>query len=463
MKEMKKKIKILPVTAILLTSLLTGMLSGCQSSPQQASTSSAAAGDSDKPVTITLMQQNTPDKVYFNTMIEDFRKLHPNVTIKMVQVPYDQFDSKLQTMIAANTQPDITTNVQTMGFMDYYTKGLLTDLTPYVQKYGFDNKKYGIPEAVMKNCVIDGKTYAIPLNTFTSVLLYNKDLFDKAGIAYPPSSYDDTSWTFDKMVDTAKKLTSGSGADATFGLVWDWSAGMQNVNYFGKGLFPDSALKTGYADSNNLRDPQVIDSIQRIADLALVDKVEPTPDVMSAMSGSNQTDPFMTGKIAMEVEGAWCLSGVNELPFKVGVAAIPVGANPNLRSVMYSDPYFVLKGSKNPEVAYQFIQFMAQTDEQQKMVQQSGGDPPANVAALETYYSFFKTIDPKEMEAVVEGSLNYSQEGEEHSIVGSAQIDTLYTNELNVIMSGSKKAKDVCPELADKMDKVLKDINSTKK
>jgi ABC-type sugar transport system, periplasmic component len=466
MKKSTRKALCKPLAAGLILSMLAGSLfTGCQSSSagSAANNSSAASGDPNQPVTITLMQQNTPDKVYFKTIAQDFMDLHKNVTINIIQVPYDQFDSKLQTMIAAHTQPDITTNVQSMGFKDFYAKGLLTDLTPYIQKYEFDAAKVGIPENVMEMSTVDNKIYGIPLNTFTTVLMYNKDLFDKAGVAYPPSSYEDKTWTFDKMVEDAKKLTSGSDANATYGLIWDWASGIQSMNYFGKGLLPDEAVKTGYCTKSNFNDPEVVKNLQRFADLALIDKVQPTPDIQSAMSGSNGTDPFMTGKVAMEVEGAWGLSGVNDLPFKVGVAAIPVGGNDKIRSVMYNDPYFILQGCKNPDIAFQFIQFMAQTDEQIKMVQLSSGDPPANVHALSSYYSFFKSVDPKDMQAAVEGSLGYSEECEEHAVVGSGQIDNLYTNEMNVILNGSKKAQDACPQIAEKMDKVLQDINAAKK
>lgn len=449
------------VGVILAVSLFTGSMTGCSSSQSGAGASKAADGG--EPVTLTLMQQNTPDKAYFKTMADDFHNLHKNITVKIIQVPFDQYDSKLQTMIAAKTQPDVTTNVEYMGFKDFYVQNLLTDLTPYLAKYGFNAEKVGIPASVMKVGTVDGRVYGIPLNTFCNVLMYNKDLFNKAGVPCPPSSYEDKSWTFDKMVEDAKKLTSGSGANATYGLIWDWAAAIQNMDYFGKGLLPDDVTKTGYCTKSNFGDPEVIKNIQRFADLALTDKVQPTPDIQTAMSGSNGTDPFMTGKVAMEVEGAWGLSGVNELPFKVGVAAIPVGGNDKVRSITYSDAYFIMKGCKHPDEAFQFIAFMASTEEQKKMVKLSGGDPPSNINALDDYYKFFTTVDPKDMKNVISGSLPYSEEAVEHEIVGSSQIDSLYTNEMNVVLNGTSKAADVCPKIATKLDKILQQISDSKK
>lgn len=443
--------------AVLTAALLAGTAAGCSG---KQSSGTAAGTPAAEQVTITVMQQNDPSHNYFSKIGEDFTKLHPNVKIKYIGVPYDNFDSKLQTMLASKTQPDITTHVQLMGFMDYYRKGLLTDLTPYIQKYGFDAKKDAIPDQIMNMANVDGKQWGIPLNTFTTVMLINKDLFDKAGVAYPPTDYGDTSWTFDKMVETAKKLTSGSGNNKIYGLYWAWNGGgaMQDPDYFGTSLFPADALKTGEATGNNFAQPDVIKAYQRIADLTFKDGVSPTPAYVTALAGSNSSDPFLSGKIAMEVEGSWGLAGINDTAFKVGVAAIPAGNNPKVRAVTYSDPYFILNGSKHPDEAFQYLAFLAQPDNQIKMVQQSGGNPPSSSQALDTYYKSFKTIPAKDLSNVVEGSYAYSEEDLEHMIRGSGQIHTLIQNELQVVDDGTQSAQDVCVPLQDKLNNLLKTI-----
>lgn len=440
---------------VLTVAMFAGVLSGC------GGTSVGKSSGSGKAVTVTVMQQNAQDYVYFTKIGKEFTKLHPNVTIKYIGVPYDNFDTKLQTMIASGTQPDVTTHVQLMGFMDYYNKGLLTDLTPYIKKYHFDYKKDNIPQSTMSMAVVNGKTYGIPLNSFTTVLLYNKDMFDKAGIPYPTSNYNDKTWTFDKMVEIAKKLSSGSGQSANYGLYWGWDGGgaMQDPDYFNASLFQTGATKTGIATSNNLAQDSVINAYQRIADLTYKDKVMPSPAYVKALGGS---DPFLSGKIAMEVQGSWALAGVNDVSFKVGVAAVPVGPNSKVRAVQYTDPYFILKGSKCADEAFQYLAFLAQTDNQIKMVQESGGCPPANTAALKAYYKNFKTIDAADLKSVIEGSYNYAEEDEEHMIVGSGEIHNLLSNELSPVNNGTKTAKSVCVPLQAKLNAELKSINSKK-
>lgn len=336
-------------------------------------------------ITITIMQANSPDKAYFDKMGQAFTEQHPNIKVEIIAVPYDNFDSKLQTLVASGNAPDVTTHVQAMGFTDFYSKDMLTDLTPYIEETGFDYKAAGIPETVMKSAMEDGKVYGIPLNTFTSVLVYNKDIFDAAGIAYPTSDYEDKTWTYDKMIELAKQLTSGEEGNKTYGLLWNWSGTTpaQDPQYFGASVFNMDESNSAFAKSCNMSEPDVIEAYQKIANLAFVEGISPSPVIQQSMAGTNDSEPFLSGRIAMALEGGWILNGLNELPFKTGVAAVPIGADENVRDVIYTDPYFVLKGSKHPKEAFEFIAFMASREMQEQMITDSEGNPPASTLALD--------------------------------------------------------------------------------
>ena len=72
--------------------------------------------------------------------------------------------------------------------------------------------------------VKDGKYYGLPSGTQHMVLYYNKTIFDEYNKAHPeaPVDYPSGDWnnasTFEEIRETAKKLTSGSGASKKFGL-----------------------------------------------------------------------------------------------------------------------------------------------------------------------------------------------------------------------------------------------------
>ncbi|MCL2342710.1 MAG: sugar ABC transporter substrate-binding protein [Firmicutes bacterium] len=421
--------------------------------------------DDQTPVTISLMTLSSSDKGYFNVLADQFHALHPNITVNIINTPYDDFDSKLLTMNASGTGPDIFTHAQIMGLYDFVAQGMVMDMTPYIQKYGFDGVGLGIPQNVMDMGVVNGKTYGVPLNTYTSVMLYNKDLFDKAGVAYPPSDYSDASWTFDSMVQKAKDVMAGN--PGTYGVLWDWSGSspIQDPEYLsGMPLFNMDPSNPAYATSSNILDPKIIAAYQGIADAANVDKVTLSPSkIISLQGGNSDADPFITGNIAMTVGGAWIMYSVPDCPFHVGIAAIPIGANPDQRSVLYTDPYCINSASKHPDEAFQFIAFMAQVENQRTVVTEGEGNPPANTNALDAYYSYFSQgLDQTDMQNAITGALSHGVEDVEHLLAGSGQIHDLLYNELNDMYEGNETAAAACARIAPELDQLLQQIQADK-
>ncbi|KRE51883.1 extracellular solute-binding protein [Paenibacillus sp. Soil724D2] len=81
-----------------------------------------------EPVTITHYTIDSLDRTFVEKLIPDFEKKYPNIKVKVTKTPYEQFDSKLQSSIAANNSPDVTSHWGYGGFMEYYNKGMLADL-----------------------------------------------------------------------------------------------------------------------------------------------------------------------------------------------------------------------------------------------------------------------------------------------------------------------------------------------
>ncbi|MBP1999373.1 multiple sugar transport system substrate-binding protein [Paenibacillus shirakamiensis] len=435
-----------------LVTVLAG--TGCSSSKSDSN----ASGDI---VTITHYTIDSPDRTFVEKLIPDFEKKHPNIKIKVTKAPYEQFDSKLQSAIAAKNAPDVTSQWGYGGFMEYYNKGMLMDLTPYLTETGFKNSDYNIPDNVMDIYKVKGKTYGVPVNSYVSLMLYNKDLFDKAKVAYPPTDYEDKSWTFDKMVEDAKKLTVDSKniAEAQYGVDFGWGERDQRPQYFGGNVYSDDTWTNGGKPSEiNLNKPEVIEAYKKIYGLIWDQKVSPSPAFSKSVAGQFG-DPFLSGKIAMSVVGSWSLAASNNFNFKVGVAAVPQGPNPKVRSVLYIDPLFVLKDSKHPKEALEWIKYLVSTDVQEKSIELSGGNPPVNQKAAEKYYANFSGIDPAQIKQVYEGAYKYGFESYNHLIDNYSQINELFINELAGVENGEKKPEEVLPVIQDKLKKLLDRVN----
>ncbi|ULL15824.1 extracellular solute-binding protein [Paenibacillus sp. H1-7] len=423
--------------------------------------SGANDAKSDSTVTITHYTIDSPDRTFVEKLIPDFEKKHPNIKVKVTKAPYEQFDSKLQSSIAAKNAPDVTSHWGYGGFMEYYNKGILADLTEIMKSDNFKASDYSIPEDVMNIYKVDGKTYGIPLNSYVTVMLYNKDLFDKAGLAYPPTNYEDKSWTFEKMVDYAAKMTVDSKdlSKAQYGVDFGWGERDQRPQYFNGNVYSeDTWTNGGKPTAVNLTKPEVVQAYKTIYGLIWDKKVSPTPAFSKSVSGQFG-DPFLSGKIGMSVVGSWSLASAKDFSFKVGVAAVPQGPNKKVRSVLYVDPLFVLKDSKHPKEAYEWIKYLISTEVQEKSIELSGGNPPVNQKAAEKYYSNFEGIDPKQIKEVYEGAFKYGFESYNHLISGYSQINELFINELASVENGEKKVEEVLPGIQDKLSKLIQRTN----
>ena len=118
--------------------------------------------------------------------------------------------AKLIALVAAGTAPDlfwthayISPNLQKLN--------LLADISAYLAA-DKDIKLADYFESATKDYNVAGKQYGLPREATTSNLVYNKELFQKNGVALP-----DDSWTWDTFLDAAKKMTKGEGTQATWG------------------------------------------------------------------------------------------------------------------------------------------------------------------------------------------------------------------------------------------------------
>jgi len=138
-----------------------------------------------------------------------FMELHPNVKVEYTPVA-GEYHPRLLTMIAGGTAPDVFF-VGSRSYRDLVKRNVLLDLTPYFEQ------EYQLTDFVpsdREKMSIDGKIYGISSCIVVPQLYYNKDLFDAAGLPYPPSNPADA-WTWDEFVEVAKKLTIVEGNRTT--------------------------------------------------------------------------------------------------------------------------------------------------------------------------------------------------------------------------------------------------------
>jgi multiple sugar transport system substrate-binding protein len=184
------------------------MLSACGGTPDQAE-GTAPANNSEKqqvpakpaePVTLKLyIATGITDEDIQNYIVDPVKKKYPNITIEPLKPGNG---TKIEDLIAANDIPDlIYTWNGDLGV--YYNLNLLGDITPLAKKYNVDLGKFA-PEIMTSIRQVSGNNElsGLPFSTPFVATFYNKDLFDKFGVAYPKDGM-----TWDDAIELGKKLS----------------------------------------------------------------------------------------------------------------------------------------------------------------------------------------------------------------------------------------------------------------
>ena len=334
-----------------------------------ASEASAAPAMQNVSGEITVMNWNVSSAVdlVFQQQAEEYSKSHPGATVSMTLLPFDQYQQKLPLLFSSGTPPD--SFGMPGDIMRYVEEDTVLPLDDYMKADPIMGDPSQIREEA-NNMVrfSGGHVYASQSGTLCSMqLYYNQELFDKAGVAYP-----DDNWTWDDFRAAAQKLTIREGEDtqqwgADLGYLLGWDGGWQAL----AASFGAEIMDTNFNPTRlNFDAPEVIEGWQYMQDLVYKDKVAPPPSVRTALDQAG--GPFLSGKVAMVPDGCWQLATYKEAPFKLGMALLPQGKAARVHPIWYANAYVIPKASKNPDLAWDFLRWLATDQKANEMMASAG-------------------------------------------------------------------------------------------
>ncbi len=302
-----KRIKKLTALACVLT-LSTTLFAGCGTS---------SSSDS-KNVTVNIFQFKVEAKAALDKAVKTYTADHKDVTINVQTVGGGQdYGAALKSKFASGDEPTIYNIGGPQDTKDWKNK--LEDLSgqPWISK-AYD----GTLDAVKQ----DGKTYGMPFDLEGFGFIYNKAIFEKAGI--DPStikSYAD----LQKASETLDSKKKDLGLDSVFALPGkeDWTEGLHLSN---AALAPE--LKDGVtAFKAKTIDFKYNDSLKKLLDLQIKYAYKPDGSNKSITSVDYSTQvekEFSLGKVAIIQQGNWIYGTVNGIDKTIaknmGLLPIPV-------------------------------------------------------------------------------------------------------------------------------------------
>lgn len=317
--------------------------------------SSAPSANSN--VTITyLTHWSGPQVDQLKQAIAAYNKVEPNVTINVRTVPFGNLLTTITTQGGSASGPTI------MGIYNLWMPQLVQNalLAPAPDTNTQDIQQ-AYSSSINSAVQVNGKTYGYPNEVDLYALNYNKALFQEAGIAGPPR-------TWNELVSDAKKLTkrdsSGNFIQQGFGIINSWNSGVVHpwlslVNSDGGQL-----LSSDHKPLLNTTPSE--ETTNLYYQLIFTDKTtDPAMNQANASTTGPFLDNFANGKTAMIIMANWWESDLqasmgNKFT-NVATAPIPVGPSGNQsRSVSYSWSTVVNSHASQAEqdAAWKFLKWL---------------------------------------------------------------------------------------------------------
>ena len=317
-------------------------------------------GDSGEAVTLDywVFESGGLAGSFLEEMIGRFEEENPNVTINVTAYPEENYGVKLDTAIAADKAPDL---VLVFG-PEQMRQGLLLPLNDMVEEHDIDLSSY-VPSIVQPgdefSCAYEGQLYCLGSYAGSVQMLYNKDMFDAAGIpypaAYPPMTPEEFVDIACQLTDESKGIWGGAASDPLAYVPWE--------------TFFSEDGRTAEFNS-----PEAVEQFEILAS-GYERGCFPTSNILDPWEQGR--DYFAQEQLAMVITDFQDLDKVESAGINYGSTASPTPAGQEPYFFVWTDSVGVMANTDHPEEAKDFIAFL--TTEGQKIRADISGDMPLDL------------------------------------------------------------------------------------
>lgn len=389
------------------------------------------------PSTVTITFWHTYNEVspenemLVRTLIPTFEAQHPEIRVKPLSVPWDDFRRKLLTAIAAGAAPDLIRAdiIWVPELADMGALVPLDEVMPDFETY----KRLMFPGPLSTN-YWNGHYYGLPLDTNTKVWFYNKEMYDAAGIAGPPKRLEDLASQCQaiKRVNPNAYVFAADGTWAWVMLPWIWSFGGEITD-------PGLTRASGY-----LNGPRTVAAYEYWLKLYKAGCISPV------VLGDG-IDPF--AGFAQELyanldNGPWTYPMFQaQFPHKkLHASLFPAGEGGSVE-VVGGENIVLFRQSKHPREAMEFIRFALSPTFQLKMAEV--GQIPVRTDLLQTEY-----VKNHPYYGIFLEQLKTARARPAHP--AWSRMDEIITNAGQMILRGQKTPQAALDEAAAQIDALLR-------
>lgn len=289
----------------------------------------------------------------YRKVIAAFEQAH-QVSVRLQKYQWEDMRTRLLTDFSSGNVPDL---VEEPGgwTQEFALSGDARSLQRYVDA---DGAAMGFPDdwrdAAVAHNTHRGEVYGVQLHMTCSLLLYNREMFDRAGVA-PPT-------TWEEVVEVARELTGGGvhgialNQDPSY--AWPWLS--------------QNGVRVYDPDSRAFLTPRkaALEALQFQADLVHRHRVSPVPTPGTDYSGPRKL--LSAGRAAMIVTGPWDLEPLRQSnpDLRLGVAQMP--RRRKRATILAGTSVFVPARARRPELSWDLVKRLTTLEVERAVTEESG-------------------------------------------------------------------------------------------
>ena len=340
-----------------------------------------------EPVTLTFWHQyDKANAEMIDELVAEFNQANPDIQVEVVVQPsYDEYKTLLQTSILSGTLPDVAT--VDLIWVPWLVS---TDSVEVLDEYISSDSEFDIDDFYPLQLEYDnigGNRYALPMSANNMQVIWNKDLFEQAGLdpEVAPTTWEEMQAYAEQCQDLDNGIvgfefyTQPTGEGITWQFqVWLWAAGGEFLN--------EDNTKAAF------NTPEGLAALTYVSDMLQGNGSIPGP-----------WGAFGEGKACMQLDGSWLFGYRSDAPFDWGVALVPAPEGGSSATNTGGERILMFSESENKEAVWKFIKFMTSSDVQLRWDMATGFMPVRkSVGENSEYLSWINETEPR-MLPFVEG------------------------------------------------------------
>lgn len=351
----------------LIAAFVAGMMPGCAKSDSGTSSKGGK-------VTITFLSLSNWDD-YLKPIVAEFEKENPNIAVNVESYSITQLSQVIEVKMGANSKDYDVLAVDAPKLAGYTEKGYMLP----IDKYFSEADQKAITPSSLKTSFWKNQLIALPMNTSSQLLYYNKDLLKQAGVAFPS---EDTGkrLTWEELVPMAQKVmkaTDPSGDKGIMGFMFEQINTTYQIDALANQLGGKCIGDDGYTVDGVINTPAWIKACQFYQDLFNKYKIS-----HKGVSATDTVSYWKAGKIAFFV------AQTNYITPSVGKVNFGYAPQPYFQGGTPATPndswhLGIPKNSLHAEEAAKFIKFLC-IGKGADLYYQERGTLPSTVSLINT-------------------------------------------------------------------------------